>query len=304
MWTLTHRLLRCSSHIFNCKKSDAINAISCAFVTRGAKDDSSNSISKLFQPAAIKEIDASNIGVELTGKINKTQLLKVLNQFSQKNEISVLCKEYGLDGMYEVQTVQNIVLSNSMNRNEPHITDYTRQQSFASFRRYCFELDKLPTELYIKIYDIIHGAAHFDDLFPYFLKHAREIYPHLDCMNDLKKISDLSNPANWYPEARAISRKIIFHGGPTNSGKTYHAMQRFLSAKSGVYCGPLKMLAVEVFAKSNEKGTPCDLVTGEERRMGNEDETAANHVACTVEMAALNRRCKHTMVTIAYILHL
>lgn len=125
MWTLTHRLLRCSNHIFNYKKSDAINAISCAFVTRGAKDDSSNSISKLFQPATIKEVDANNIGVELTGKVNKTQLLKVLKQFSQKKEISDLCKEYGLDGMYEihckVQIVLNIVLSNCMESNEPHI---------------------------------------------------------------------------------------------------------------------------------------------------------------------------------------
>jgi hypothetical protein len=49
-----------------------------------------------------------------------------------------------------------------------------------------------------------------------------------------------------------MQRKIIFHAGPTNSGKTYHALQRFLVAQSGVYCGPLKLLAAEVFKKSNE----------------------------------------------------
>ena len=54
-----------------------------------------------------------------------------------------------------------------------------------------------------------------------------------------------------YPEARAIQRKIVFHSGPTNSGKTYHAIQKYLSAKSGVYCGPLKLLAHEIFEKSN-----------------------------------------------------
>lgn len=100
MWTFSHRLLRCRSQIFQYKKSDAINFASCAVVTRGIKDDSSNSVSKLFQPATIKETDASNIGVELTGKINKTQLLGVLNQFSQKKEILNLCKEHGLDGVY------------------------------------------------------------------------------------------------------------------------------------------------------------------------------------------------------------
>jgi hypothetical protein len=54
-----------------------------------------------------------------------------------------------------------------------------------------------------------------------------------------------------YPEARAIQRKVIFHAGPTNSGKTHHAIQRYLAAKSGVYCGPLKLLAHEIFEKSN-----------------------------------------------------
>ena len=54
-----------------------------------------------------------------------------------------------------------------------------------------------------------------------------------------------------YPEARAIQRKIVFHAGPTNSGKTHHALERFLTAKTGIYCGPLKLLASEVFHKSN-----------------------------------------------------
>lgn len=49
-----------------------------------------------------------------------------------------------------------------------------------------------------------------------------------------------------------MNRKIIFHAGPTNSGKTYHAMERFLKAKSGAYCGPLKLLATEIYHKSNK----------------------------------------------------
>lgn len=55
-----------------------------------------------------------------------------------------------------------------------------------------------------------------------------------------------------YPFARAKNRKIIFHAGPTNSGKTYHALERFINAKSGVYCGPLKLLVGEVFHKCNQ----------------------------------------------------
>jgi ATP-dependent RNA helicase SUPV3L1/SUV3 len=56
-----------------------------------------------------------------------------------------------------------------------------------------------------------------------------------------------------------MTRKIIFHAGPTNSGKTFHALERFLNSKSGVYCGPLKLLASEVFNKSNEKVNECNL---------------------------------------------
>lgn len=56
-----------------------------------------------------------------------------------------------------------------------------------------------------------------------------------------------------YPVARSKKRKIIFHAGPTNSGKTHHALERFITAKSGVYCGPLKLLANEVFNKCNSR---------------------------------------------------
>jgi len=40
--------------------------------------------------------------------------------------------------------------------------------------------------------------GHVDDLFPYFIQHAKTMFPHLDCMDDLQKISDLRHPANWF----------------------------------------------------------------------------------------------------------
>jgi ATP-dependent RNA helicase SUPV3L1/SUV3 len=76
------------------------------------------------------------------------------------------------------------------------------------------------------------------------------------------------------------------HVGPTNSGKTYNALQRLEKAESGIYCGPLRLLAHEIFDRMNNKSIPCNLVTGEERR-----ELGGFHVpltASTVEMANLN----------------
>ena len=110
------------------------------------------------------------------------------------------------------------------------------------------------------------------------------VFPHLECLDELKKISDLRMPHAWYPEARALKRRIIFHSGPTNSGKTYNALKAFIEAPSGVYCGPLKLLAVEVNNKTNEAGTNCDLVTGEERKYALSEELPSKHVSCTVEM--------------------
>ena len=42
--------------------------------------------------------------------------------------------------------------------------------------------------------------------------------------------SDMRVPHEWYPYARLMKRKVIFHGGPTNSGKTYQALQRLKNA--------------------------------------------------------------------------
>lgn len=83
-----------------------------------------------------------------------------------------------------------------------------------------------------------------------------------------------------------INRKIILHIGPTNSGKTYAALQRFEQCSSGIYCGPLRLLAHEVYERLNAKGVPCNLMTGEERR----ESDGVFKWAATVEMAPLNRK--------------
>uniref|UniRef100_A0A8C8AFJ0 ATP-dependent RNA helicase SUPV3L1, mitochondrial n=1 Tax=Otus sunia TaxID=257818 RepID=A0A8C8AFJ0_9STRI len=168
-----------------------------------------------------------DVGAELTRPLDKGEVLKNLNKFYKRKEIQRLGSENGLDARLF-------------------------HQAFISFRKYIMESSSVSADLHIILNDICCGAGHVDDLFPFFLRHAKQIFPMLDCMDDLRKISDLRLPPNWYPDARAIQRKIIFHAGPTNSGKTYHAIQRFLSAKSGIYCGPLKLLAHEIFQKSND----------------------------------------------------
>lgn len=56
-------------------------------------------MSSLFKPVTVQSSrDDINIGVELAGKLDKSEMLKILNAFTQTPEIKLLCLENGLDG--------------------------------------------------------------------------------------------------------------------------------------------------------------------------------------------------------------
>lgn len=55
-----------------------------------------------------------------------------------------------------------------------------------------------------------------------------------------------------------------------------------MEAKKGVYCSPLRLLAMEVFDKVNALGVYCSLHTGQEKK----NVPFSNHVACTIEMVS------------------
>ncbi len=88
-----------------------------------------------------------------------------------------------------------------------------------------------------------------------------------------------------FPVARSMQRKVVAWLGPTNSGKTHRAVLALAAAKSGMYLGPLRLLALEQRDRLHELGTPCSLVTGEER-----DHQSPTHSSRTVEMTDFSRR--------------
>ena len=91
--------------------------------------------SALFVPVPVKpNPDDINIGAEITGRLKKQDLLKILNKFYQKPEVRELASNNGLD-------------------------DQLLHQAFLSFRRHCLEHD-LPPDLHIIISDIIQGEDH------------------------------------------------------------------------------------------------------------------------------------------------
>ena len=88
-------------------------------------------------------------------------------------------------------------------------------------------------------------------------------------------------PEMEFAEVRELRRHFIFHIGPTNSGKTFQALERLKEAACGVYLGPLRLLALEVYERMNEMGVPCTMRTGQECI----EEENSRVTASTIEMA-------------------
>jgi ATP-dependent RNA helicase SUPV3L1/SUV3 len=89
-----------------------------------------------------------------------------------------------------------------------------------------------------------------------------------------------------HAESRRINRKVVYHMGPTNSGKTYHAIEALCKAKNGCYLAPLRLLASELFDTMNQKGVRTTLLTGEEVI----EIPDTTHYSSTIEMAKLQQK--------------
>ena len=74
---------------------------------------------------------------------------------------------------------------------------------------------------------------------------SEELFDRHTGPSSTEHLTDLTTPASWYSAARMMRRRVVAHMGPTNSGKTHAALQALKAAGTGVYCGPLRLLAWE-----------------------------------------------------------
>lgn len=88
-------------------------------------------------------------------------------------------------------------------------------------------------------------------------------------------------PEMEFAEVREMHRHFILHIGPTNSGKTFRSLERLKLARRGVYLGPLRLLALEVYEQMNKYEVPCTMRTGQECI----EEDGSRVTASTIEMA-------------------
>ncbi|PRP83408.1 ATP-dependent RNA helicase SUPV3L1, mitochondrial-like, partial [Planoprotostelium fungivorum] len=157
-------------------------------------------------------------------------------------------------------------------------TTHEIQSSFYEYRESLFNGDE---NILSVLYREKEVAALYRRILPFFLNFLASQVKYFDPDEVTQRTTtNMTEPHLWYVGARKMKRKFVLHVGPTNSGKTYSALERLATAKTGLYCGPLRLLASEVFEKLNAKGVPCNLVTGQQKI----EVQDANHYACTVEM--------------------
>ena len=100
------------------------------------------------------------------------------------------------------------------------------------------------------------------------------------------------SPEALIDRARGRQRMFVLHVGPTNSGKTYDAIEDLKTHTPGTYLGPLRLLALEMFDKLNDAGIPCSMLTGEESI----PVEGAQVVSSTIELCNYNRHYKTAVI--------
>jgi ATP-dependent RNA helicase SUPV3L1/SUV3 len=104
-------------------------------------------------------------------------------------------------------------------------------------------------------------------------------------LQSLLSKQDFQSYAENFPLARSLKRRLTLYVGPTNSGKTYHALNLLAEAESGAYLAPLRLLALEGQEELEKRGRPTSFLTGEERDI----KEGSAFVSSTIEMFDLNR---------------
>ena len=119
------------------------------------------------------------------------------------------------------------------------------------------------------------------------IRTLRDLCRHYSEYGVRGQIIDLvpTRPEMEFPEALEMERKFILHVGPTNCGKTFHALERLREAEHGVYLGPLRLLALEVYEKMKDFGLACTMLTGEECIR----EDGSRVVSSTIEMLDIDQ---------------
>jgi hypothetical protein len=126
------------------------------------------------------------------------------------------------------------------------------------------------------------------------LRVAREDYGIRTLLDEQR----LGNFKDHFAVARSMERTVTLFVGPTNSGKTYHALNELARHESGVYLAPLRLLALEGQEELEGRGVATSFLTGEERDI----RPGARFLSATVEMLDIERPVECAVIDEAQLL--
>lgn len=127
-----------------------------------------------------------------------------------------------------------------------------------------------------------HGyAAKLENVYQSWFAQSSEI-THID---DIEQELNFNFYEQSFQLARALDRKFTILIGPTNSGKTYEALNILAASETGAYLAPLRLMAQEGLDSLEERGVIADLITGEEQKR----QIGATHTSSTIEMCNTNK---------------
>jgi ATP-dependent RNA helicase SUPV3L1/SUV3 len=109
---------------------------------------------------------------------------------------------------------------------------------------------------------------------------------------EIRGILESYSPSYYIAQAQKLSRYFILHIGPTNSGKTYDAVEDLKKNTPGTYLGPLRLLALEMSDKINAAGIPCSMITGEEAILKDN----AQIISSTIELCDFTRHFRTAVI--------
>ena len=109
---------------------------------------------------------------------------------------------------------------------------------------------------------------------------------------EMRELLESFSPDYYVSRAQKLNRLFILHVGPTNSGKTYDAVEDLKKNTPGTYLGPLRLLALEMSDKINDAGIPCSMITGEEAII----KENAQVVSSTIELCDFSRHFKTAVI--------
>lgn len=237
------------------QKAETGNTLPSSAILGKLINSSSTTILKLLP---LKPIQIPSVGIEKEIQIEQKNIIAEEEEIKEEGEMSIAKSiETILQEFFKVSWVQKQTKMHGISS----LTLDEFNQAIKNFGLFVEANSDHPMNAFLD--SNISKKTFVRKIYPLFLEFIKDQKFDLKSRKKiLEQVTDLSSPKSWYNENKKFERSIHLHLGPTNSGKTHSALTRLSQSQTGIYLGPLRLLAHEIYEKLNNQGVPCNLITG------------------------------------------